>query len=214
MDKSEHAASIFNKYAAAYEQKFMNTEMYHESFDFFSDLISEKHNSLLEVACGPGNITRYLLNKRPDLKILGTDLAPRMVELARLNNPEAEFKVMDCRNISDLKGKFDAVMCGFCLPYLSKEEVVRLTHDFHQLLNSNGVIYISTMEDDYANSAFKKGSGGDEIFMHFYTSEMVKQILTDNHFEVIRIFRKSYPEPHTGAITTDLIIIAKKISSY
>lgn len=53
--------------------------------------------AIVEVACGPGNITKYLLNKRPGFKIGGIDLAPNMVELAKVNNPTASFQVMDSR---------------------------------------------------------------------------------------------------------------------
>jgi 23S rRNA G2069 N7-methylase RlmK/C1962 C5-methylase RlmI len=46
-------------------------------------------------------------------------------------------------------------MCGFCLPYLSKEEAVKLIRDAAAILNPDGVFYISTMEDDYSKSDFK-----------------------------------------------------------
>lgn len=35
-------------------------------------------------------------------------------------------------------------MCGFCLPYLSKEETEKLINDVSRLLNPEGVFYIST----------------------------------------------------------------------
>jgi len=38
---------------------------------------------VLELACGPGNITKCLLSKRPDLEILATDIAPNILELAK-----------------------------------------------------------------------------------------------------------------------------------
>ena len=210
MDKSQIAASIFNKHAGLYQTKFMDVSLYGESFDFFCDSIKKQNAEILELACGPGNITKYLLSKRPDLKILGTDLAPNMIELARQNNPSAEFQLLDCREIISLEKTYDAIMCGFCLPYLSKEETIKLVEDASNILNTGGVIYISTMEDDYSKSGLRKGSQGDEIFMHYYLESDLTSPLIKNGFKINYIDRV-ISEMTDGSAVTDLILIAEKI---
>ena len=209
MDKSKLAAEIFSKHAKLYQDKFMDVSLYHDTFDLFCDSIEKENAEVLELACGPGNITKYLLGKRKDLNILGTDLAPNMLELAKQNNPEAQFQLMDCREISKLHKKFDAIMCGFCLPYLSKKEAVQLIKDAYKILNPNGMIYISTMEDDYSKSGFKKGSSGDEIFMHYHESEYLCKALVGFNFKILNLQRKKYPADD-GTDVTDLILIAEK----
>lgn len=207
MDRSKAAAEIFNKYASDYEGKFMNVSLYADSFKFFCDSLKQ-NASVLELACGPGNITKYLLNKRPDLKILGTDLATNMIELAKKNNPSAEFELLDCREYSKLNKKFDALLFGFCFPYLNKEEVERAISDSAALLNEKGVVYISTMEDNYEKSGWKKGSKGDEIYMHFYTEKFLSEALVKNGFSVLFTDRK---DSFSGSESvTDLILIAEK----
>ncbi|MBP7809369.1 MAG: class I SAM-dependent methyltransferase [Bacteroidia bacterium] len=209
MDKSKIAVDIFNKHASLYQNKFMDVSLYHATFDFFCDSIKKQNPEVFELACGPGNITKYLLSKRPDLKLLGTDLAPNMIELAKQNNPSATFEVMDCRKINELNKKFDAIMCGFCLPYLNKEEVSKLFSDAFQLLNSKGVIYISTMEDDYSKSGLRKGSQGDEIFMHYYLEKDLSEPLIKNGFQINHISRVK-SEMTDGSVVVDLILIAEK----
>ena len=209
MDKSQHAAAVFHKLANLYQDKFMNVDMYGDTFDFFCNSIATPNAEVLELACGPGNITKYLLNKRPDFKILGTDLAPNMLALARINNPHAEFQLMDCRDIARLNKQFDAIMCGFCLPYLSKEETQTLIRDASLLLKPNSVLYISTMEDDYSKSGPKKGSTGDEIYIHYHEATYLTDFLTKNGFTVLDLQRKDFPNTD-GTITTDLILIAQK----
>jgi len=166
MDNTAKAVALFDKLANVYQDKFMDTAIYHETFNLFCDLVNQPGAQILELACGPGNITRYLLNKRPDFKVLGTDLAPNMLTLARINNPEAEFELMDCRDINNLSTKYDGIMCGFCLPYLSKEEAVHLIQDASTLLLPNGVLYISTMEDDYSTSGEQTSSSGEKIYIY------------------------------------------------
>lgn len=206
MDKNKIAVTIFDKLAKEYQDKFMDVNSYGATFDLFCSGITQENASVLEIACGPGNITKYLLQKRPDLKIFGIDLAPNMIELAKINNPTAHFEVMDCRHISSITQKFDAVMCGFCLPYLSKEEMTKLMKDISQLSNPDGMLYLSTMENDYNQSGFKKGSSGDEIFMHFYLEEDLATVLQENNFKIIHVQRQDYPANND----TDLIIIAQK----
>ena len=89
----------------------MDQALFHESFDVFCSAIERQKATVLELACGPGNITQYLLQKRPDFQILGTDLAPKMLELARQNNPTAQFELRDCRDVLGLNQKFDGVFC-------------------------------------------------------------------------------------------------------
>jgi ubiquinone/menaquinone biosynthesis C-methylase UbiE len=207
MDRSQAAAEIFNKLSHLYQQKFMDVSLYADSLDRFCNTLT-KDASVLELACGPGNITRYILNKRSDLQISGTDLAPNMLELAAKNNPEASFRVMDSRQLLMLSQKYDAIMCGFLLPYLSKEETIRLITDSTKLLKKNGVLYLSTMEDDYRKSGLKKGSTGDEIFMHYHEAAYLQEALKKNKFQIIHLERKKYSGPD-GSEITDLIIIAE-----
>jgi ubiquinone/menaquinone biosynthesis C-methylase UbiE len=210
MDNSHRAAEIFNKYASEYNEKFKDVSMYHQSFDVFCDAIQKQNAEVLELACGPGNITKYLLHKRHDLKILGTDLAPRMLELAQAINPTSQFQLLDSREILKLGKSFDAIMCGFCLPYLTKEEAIQLIADASQVLNENGVIYISTMEYDNANSGLRAGSKGDLIFMNFHEEQYLSNSLKQCGFEMLFLQRKQYPASD-GSQTTDLLIVAKKL---
>ncbi len=209
MDKSEQAAAIFDKLADLYAQKFMDVSLYHDSFDLFCAWVNRPNASILELACGPGNITKYLLQQRPDFKILGIDLAPNMIALAQENNPTANFQVMDCRAIDRLPQVFDAVMCGFCLPYLSKEEAIKLIADAALRVHATGVIYISTMEDAYSKSGWKKGSTGDEIYMHFHEEKYLVEAMRLAGLIDIEV-KRIVTVGGDGAEVVDLILMGRK----
>lgn len=205
IDKSKIAVNVFDKLANLYQEKFMDVSQYHQSFNLFCDVLSKENPKVLELACGPGNITKYLLQKRADLNILATDLAPNMLALAKKNNPTTAFQILDSRKIYSLNKKFDAIMCGFILPYLSKEEVYQLLKDTSLILNPGGIIYLSTMEADYSTSGLTKGSTGDEIFMHYYLEKDLVPILDKNRLNILKIERFPTSDPSIN----DLIIIAK-----
>lgn len=205
MDYYKETAQTWNKLANIYQEKFMDLDLYNETYDFFCDNIVQENANILEMGCGPGNITRYLLSKRPDFRIFATDVAPNMIELARRNCPEAKFAVMDARDISQLSEKYDGIVCGFCLPFLTPVDVEKLVTDCAQLLNENGVIYISFMDDNPEKSDFKTGSTGDKVFFHFHLLETLQSLIQKSDFAESKVFRVEYPRPEGIDIHTILI---------
>ncbi|WP_130733858.1 class I SAM-dependent methyltransferase [Flavobacterium sp. J27] len=210
MNKSQKAIEVFNSYANLYEERFMNFDLYNDTFDLFCESIGKKNPKILELACGPGNITKYLLEKRPDFIFLGTDLAPNMIKLAQKNNPSADFQLLDCRHFLQLNKKFDGIMCGFGLPYLSESDSVQLIKDASICLHQNGILYLSTMEENEdRKSGYKKGSTGDEIYIYYHQETYLIKALHKSGFKIISEIRKNFPEKD-GTYTTDLILIAQK----
>jgi cyclopropane fatty-acyl-phospholipid synthase-like methyltransferase len=195
---------IFNRYANAYQERFMDLDLYNDTYDALNSLL-KPNAKVLEVGCGPANISRYLLSKRPDLKITGIDIAENMIDLAKQNCPSASFEIIDCRDISSFNEKFDVVICGFCIPYLNMEEVMKLISDSRKLLSDHGVLYLSVIEDSYEKSSYQKSSDGkDGCMIYFYTEADLRAILTENKFEEPLIFRKQFGE------STHLVMIASQ----
>ncbi|MGH2664274.1 class I SAM-dependent DNA methyltransferase [Flavobacterium sp.] len=211
MDKTKIAVDVFNKSAKEYQDRFMDVDLYNDSFDIFCSSVTKVNAEVLELACGPGNCTRYVIKNRPDFNILGTDLAPNMLELARNNNPSATFQLMDCRDILLLNKKYDAILCGFCLPYLSKAESEKLIDDAATILNPNGILYISTMEETEDNKSGFKSSSSDEYraYIYYHQADYLLNALEKNGFKIIHFKRQDYPTTD-GTKTVDLLIIAQK----
>jgi len=211
MDKNEITIATYNNCAVDFQNKFMEMDLYHKSYDLFCDRVETANPRILEIACGPGNITRYLLSKRPYFDILAIDLAEKMVELATKNIPSVEFRVMDCRDILSLEEKFDAIVCGFCMPYLSSDECSKLIADMAALLNPGGIVYFSTMEGDDSRSGFETTSfsGENQVYVNYHPSEFLRNQLEKSGFENIELVIQEYPEPD-GTTTNDLIFIANK----
>lgn len=210
MDNTEISVVTFDKLASQYQQKYMDADFYTDTYDRFCGFIGNDSATILDIACGPGNITRYLLNKRPGFQIEGIDLAPNMIELARVNIPAATFRVMDSRAISTIGKKFDAVVCGFCTPYLCREDVVKLIADIRSLLRKNGLFYLSTMEDDYEKSGFQSSASGDRVYIYYHPMTFLEREFEKNGFGIVDIKRKKSPVGGDQA-DTDLFIIARAI---
>jgi len=211
MDQTKMVKAVFNDYAELYQEKFMATDLYHNALDLFCNAMKSGKADILEIACGPGNITQYLLQQNPSFNILGIDLAPKMLDLARINNPSATFQLMDARDISQLKPSFDGIVCGFCLPYLSKAEALAFIQDAASLLKPGGCLYLSTMEDDYHLSGLEVSNSGKgpAIYIYYHEEDYLKAALEEAGFEIIALKRQKYPEAKRPS-TQDLLVIGRK----
>jgi 2-polyprenyl-3-methyl-5-hydroxy-6-metoxy-1,4-benzoquinol methylase len=209
MDKYNETFETWNKVASLYQDKFMDLDLYNDTYDFICNSITIDNAKLLEIGCGPGNISKYLLTKRPDFDIFGIDFAPNMIELAKRNNPTASFATMDCRQISELKTIYDGIVCGFCLPYLSQTDCVKLISECYKLLNENGLIYLSFVEGDPNKSDFQVSSSGDRVYFHFHNIKDLTEQLIENKFDEIKIFNMKY-EKSESEIEMHTILTAKK----
>ncbi|UPT70399.1 MAG: class I SAM-dependent methyltransferase [Flavobacterium sp. JAD_PAG50586_2] len=210
MNQNENTIQTWDKLAQKYHDKFMDVVIYNDSYDLFCNAVSKEEASILEIGCGPGNITKYLLDRHPNYQIIATDVAPSMIELGKVNNPSAKFTVLDARSINKIDKKFDAIMCGFCMPYLSKEESIQMIKDSWALLNNGGIFYFSTIENDYDKSESQTSSDG-QYTMHVYYHEVgyLEQALTEYGFETLHLLHIRYPKPK-DVFDTHLIFIARK----
>lgn len=211
MDKTKLAVAIFNEYAEAYEDKYMDISQYQDTIDIFCKAITIEQASILELACGPGNLTKYLLAQQPQWKVLGTDLSPKMIQLAMINNPTAQFRRMDLKEAGKLKQQFHAILCGFGLPYCSKEEALQLITDLSRILYPTGVLYLSTMEDDYSTSGYKGSSAGGshQLYTYYHEADYLCAGLKEAGFDIIHLSRLDILGQEKAA-AKDLVIIARK----
>lgn len=209
MDKYKTTFETWNKVADLYEDKFMDVDLYDDSYNLFCQGIEKENPAIFEVGCGPGNITRYILAQRPDFQIKAIDVAPNMITLAKINNPTADFEVMDCREIDKITTVFDGIICGFCMPYLSRTDCEKLLKDSSQLLESGGILYFSCIEGDYKTSGYETGSTGDSCYIYYHEEAFFVKTLEDNGFELVSLFKKRHPFDEESK-QVHLIFVAKK----
>ena len=211
MDKNAITLATYNRAAKHYWEKVASLEQYNASYDTFCALLPQRAK-VFEIGCGPGNVTQYVLHKRPDLHYTASDLAPNMLALAKKNNPNAHFLSMDCRKIATLHEKFDAIIGAFVLPYLNKAECATLISDCSKIISPNGVLYLSTMEGDDTQSGFEHTSFSreDQVYIHYHQEAFLRVCLSKNGFEVLHLIKQPCHEPN-GGVYNDMIFMARRV---
>lgn len=198
----------WNAIAHLYQAKFMQLELYNQSYDAFCDLLLQPSARVLELGCGPGNITRYLLDKRPDFNILATDYAPNMVQTAQQNNPEARCMSLDCRDISQLDGRFDGIVAGFVIPYLSPVELLVFMRDAAAKLEPGGLLYLSFVEGSLEQSGYKTGSNGLRVFFNYHPMEPLLQTAQALGFSCLKHFECPFERDNAATEIHTVLILS------
>ena len=210
MNRYTTTFNTWNKIASVYQDTFMELDLYDDTYNIFCNHLSKKNAAILEIGCGPGNITKYLLSKNSRFNIKAIDAAPNMIALAKKNIPTAKFEVMDCRKLHTLPGKYDGIICGFCMPYLSKQDSAKLLKDSFSLLNNNGILYFSVIEGNYTKSGSETGNTGDSIFTYYYKANYFKKELKKRGVQLLELIQKKYPKNNSHT-QVHLIFLARKL---
>ncbi|MDA3615977.1 class I SAM-dependent DNA methyltransferase [Polluticaenibacter yanchengensis] len=200
--------NTWNSVGKLYEEKFMHLDIYNHTYDTFLRLLPPDNASVLDIGCGPGNISRYLYNAKPGLKISGMDMSPNMIELAKKNIPAGSFSVLAIQEIHTLAKKYDGIVAGFCIPYLSLEEVSYLIGNIHNLISENGIFYLSFVEGDYNHSGYATASNGMRTYFHYYKPDTMAALLAKHQFKTLNIETVAYG--HSPG-EKHIVIISKKL---
>jgi trans-aconitate methyltransferase len=203
--------AAFDKHAQTYQQKHMDQARYAGGLNRCCELVGDDHGRLLDLGCGPGNVSRFILDLKPHLQAEAIDLSPSMVALASINLPEAKCRVEDVRELKAKNGPFHMILVGFCIPYLNRNEVGELIAAGYQQLTSDGILYLSFMEGDYDRSGFQLSSDGqDKAYIHYYPAEEITAALEASGFVIDTLLRTDF-EKADGKKDVDVQIVAVKM---
>lgn len=97
---------------------------------------------VLDVATGPGYAAGEAATR--GARVVGVDVAPAMVRLARDLHPEIDFREAEAEALPWPDGSFDAVISNFVVPHLARPE--RAVSEFVRVLTANGVLALTTWD--------------------------------------------------------------------
>jgi SAM-dependent methyltransferase len=203
------SVATFDRLAERYADKYFHLGLYARYLERFAARI-DPGASVIDAACGPGNVSAHLAKLRPDLQLVGVDLAAGMIEQARSRVPGVEFLIADCRRIHELGRVFDACAFAFGLSYLTDEDASRFFISLNAALTDRAMLYLSTVTGARTSSGFEASSSGDAVYLEYRTAADIVGLVERAGYVVeftdLIASPANAPKP-----TQDLVLIAQRV---
>ena len=212
MDTCQVSVNTFDKLAETYAGKYLALDAYDAYYRQFCSHLARQGASVLDVACGPGNVSAFLVRERPDLQVLGIDLAPNMVRLAQAHVPSASFLVHDCRHLADLGRVFDGIAYAFGLNYLNQEEAEQFFESLNKVLAPNGTLYLSTMSGSTEHSGLQTSSSGDQVYVYYRPKQELERLVQSAGLDIVFLDEIASPA-NASKPTIDVVLVAQRIGA-
>lgn len=203
----KNAVEIFNKYAQKY---FDNNSSLTEFLPALKTFCSNfEGGRLLDIACGPGQYSAYMIERYPDAEILAIDPAQEMLTIGQVAYPNVQFKLAGIEYLQDLQTSYSGMICSFLIPYLTFLEVEQLISDIYAGLDQGGALYISTMIRADRATVVETNSEGDQLDMLYLSPHDLPHMLEAANFEILSN-QECNVEGYEVKTQRDQVIVAKR----
>ncbi len=143
-DELEQLRVSYSTIASAYADQFVD-ELSHKPLDraLLDVVVSERPagSTIADVGCGPGHLTRYLHDR--GAAVVGLDVAPGMIDVARTRNPGIEFVVASMMDIPVLDGAWGAVVALYSIIHLPAATRAAAVAELARTLQPGGLLLVS-----------------------------------------------------------------------
>lgn len=145
-----------------------------------------KPSRILDLGCGVG-LNSFILSEN-GYDVIGVDIAPKMVQFARLNAPKANFVCGDFFDLQ-LDIKFDGIVMMAFIHLFPKEVAMKILIKLKDIISDDGAIFIATtVSDESKEGYFEKDGYGDKTkrFRKFWTENELVNTLRTCGFHVVK----------------------------
>lgn len=143
---------LSNPYIFHYQQIFCNT--YKNIKNVCSDVLTEKDISILDIGCSTAAAASKIVNFETN-KYTGIDISEPYINFAANRHPNANFLVMDARQMTFETASFDVVMFTGVIHHLEDSLVNDCLREVKRVLRPNGTVLfaepIFTPNDPWSN---------------------------------------------------------------
>jgi len=165
----------YNEIAHHYKQKTKNLELVDEIKKFKKFL--PKNAKVLDAGCGWGRDSKILAKS---FSVIGIDLSEKLLDLAKAYASKAKFQIGDISKTNFPDNTFHGIWANDILLHLDRKDILPTLKEFHRLLKSSGILYVSVKEGE--------GESWEEEEMSNFKPRFYTWFKED---EIIKYFKKA-----------------------
>jgi SAM-dependent methyltransferase len=96
---------------------------------------------IADLGCGPGHVTRFLSEQRAD--VIGVDLSPSMIAVARRRSPKLEFTASDMLALPVPDGAWAGIVALYSIIHLNRTQRAVACQEFARVLRPGGWLLVA-----------------------------------------------------------------------
>jgi SAM-dependent methyltransferase len=156
--------------------------------------LNKNKGTCADFGCGPGQTTKFLFDAGLS-DIIGIDISPEMVDVARRISPHIRFDTGDLLDISYDADYFASAVAFYAIVHFDYDHIAKAFKEVNRVLKRDGHFLFSYhVGDDIVH--FDTANGIDvDIDLHFFRTDKILELLRDNNFMIIdAVERLPYPD--------------------
>jgi SAM-dependent methyltransferase len=135
--------AAYDAVAATYAEQFYD-ELDHKPLErgllgAFCNMVPD--GMIADIGCGPGHITGLLGDRRES--VVGFDLSPQMIAVARQRNPGLPFAAASMLDLPCLDGSLAGLVAMYSIIHLGAAQRARAFDEFARALRPDGLLLVS-----------------------------------------------------------------------
>jgi len=144
-----------------------------------------------DLGCGPGHVARYL--SQQGVTIVGLDISPGMVAIARSSNPDLDFRVGNMRHLDLSDGSLVGVVLFYAIVHCEVNELTALFQEVRRVLVPGGLALVSFHVGDQVLHVDDLFGARVSLDFRFHAPDGVAGALRSAKLDVIeRVEREPY----------------------
>lgn len=156
------------------------------AIDLVNHICINDPQKIIDIGCGPGNSTQILAQRFPDAYILGVDNSPNMIETAKKDYPNLDFKICDAgKDLSNINNDFDIVFSNACIQWIPNHN--ELLKNMIGILKPGGILAVQ-MPMNYQEPIHKiieEISSSDKWKSEFTNPRSIYNLTQSEYFDLL-----------------------------
>ncbi len=199
-----------NNYAAKFINELENKHLDKILLQSFAEenIASGK---LIDLGCGPGQTTKYLFDCGLS-DLMGIDISPKMIEVAKIINPGLHFEIADILNLHYPDRFFGSAIAFYSLVHFDYDQIKIAFNEIKRVLKNGGQFLFSFHIGD--NTIHLDNFLEEEVNIDFYFFEVSKiiSLLHKSGFTMIDVIERHPYENVEHASKRAYILVQKQQS--
>ncbi|AGZ39098.1 class I SAM-dependent methyltransferase [Actinoplanes friuliensis] len=150
--KFDEVRDAYSSVAGLYIELFGTSGQVHaEDLEFIGGHLSVPSGTVLDLGCGPGQITGHLRSLGVDAR--GIDMVPEFIAHARAAHPAGDFQLGSMSNLDAADSSIAGILAWYSLIHLTPPDLDSVLAEFRRVLIPDGKLVVGFFDGD-AFSAF------------------------------------------------------------